>query len=162
MGIGRHSLFLGMIQRKQSLYMLGMVLCNLLLLFIPIADVIQNNLSTHVYLTPFPGELPVSTMGHYTAIALNFGALLLSFACLFLYKQRSLQLRILGLLILIWATLGLMMWLCPFVERDASVQGIIMKYLTACISIPAILCGWMAMRHIRKDIELLKSADRIR
>lgn len=153
---------MNMIQRKQSLFMLGMVLCNLLLLFIPVADVIHNNLSTHVYLTPFPTETPVSTMGHYTAIALNFLALLLSFACLFLYKNRSLQLRILGLLILIWVTLGLMMWLCPFVVRDVNTQGIIMKYLTACISIPAVICAWLAMRYIRKDIELLKSAERIR
>lgn len=151
-----------MIQRKQSLFILGMVLCNMLLLFIPVADVIHNNVSSHVYLTPFPENMPVSTMGHYTAIALNFGALLLSFATLFLYKQRSFQIKLLWLLVLIWVTLGLMMWLCPFVVRDETVQGIIMKYFTACISIPAVVCAWMAIRFIQKDIDLLKSADRIR
>ena len=151
-----------MIQRKQSLFILGMILCNMLLLFVPVADVIHNNISSHVYLTPFPGHDPVSTMGHYTAIAMNFGALLLSFAAIFLYKKRPLQIKLLWLLVLIWVTLGLMMWLCPFVVRDETVQGIVMKYLTACISIPAVLCAWMAIRHIQKDIELLKSAERIR
>lgn len=151
-----------MIQRKQTLFILAMVLCNCLLLFIPVADVIHNNLSTHVYLVPFAEATPVSTMGHFTAIALNFLALLLSFAVIFLYKNRTLQIRLTWLTILIWMTLGLMMWLCPFVVRTEYVQGVIMKYLTACISIPAVLSGWMAIRYIQKDIDLLKSADRIR
>lgn len=151
-----------MIQRKQTLFVLVMVLCNCLLLFVPVADVIHNNLSTHVFLVPFTGPEPVSTIGHYTAIALNFLALLLSFAVIFLYKNRKLQIQILFVLLLIWVTLGLMMWLCPFVERKEDVQGIVMKYLTACISIPAFVSGWMAIRNIKKDIELLKSADRIR
>ncbi|MBL7901426.1 MAG: DUF4293 domain-containing protein [Bacteroidia bacterium] len=151
-----------MIQRKQTLFILAMVICNCLLLFIPVADVIHNNLSTHVYLVPFAGTEPVSTMGHFTAIALNFIALLLSFAIIFLYKNRKLQIQLTWLTILIWVTLGLMMWLCPFVVRTEDVQGIIMKYLTACISIPAVISGWLAIRHIQKDIDLLKSADRIR
>lgn len=151
-----------MIQRKQTLFILAMVLCNCLLMFIPVADVIHNNLSTHVYLVPFAGNEPVSTMGHFAAITLNFLALLLSFAVIFLYKNRKLQIQLTWFNILIWITLGLMMWLCPFVVRNEAVQGVIMKYLTACISIPAVLSGWMAIRLIQKDIELLKSADRIR
>jgi len=151
-----------MIQRKQTLFILATVVCNCLLLFIPVADVIHSNISTHVYLVPFAESAPISTMGHFTAIALNFMALLLSFAVIFLYKNRSLQIRLTWFIILIWVTLGLMMWLCPFVVRSEDVQGIIMKYLTACISIPAVLSGWMAIRYIQKDIDLLKSADRIR
>ncbi len=151
-----------MIQRKQTLFILAMVLCNCLLLFIPVADVIHNNLSTHVYLVPFADATPVSTMGHFTAIALNFLALLLSFAVIFLYKNRKIQIKLTWFNILIWIILGLMMWLCPFVVRTEGVQGIVMKYLTACISIPAVLSGWMAIRYIQKDIDLLKSADRIR
>jgi hypothetical protein len=151
-----------MIQRKQTLFILAMVACNCLLLFIPVADVIHSNVSTHVYLVPFAGSAPVSTMGHFTAIALNFMALLLSFAVIFLYKNRKLQVQLTWFILLIWITLGLMMWLCPFVVRSEDVQGIIMKYLTACISIPAVLSGWMAIRFIQKDIALLKSADRIR
>ncbi len=151
-----------MIQRKQTLLVLGMVLCNCLLLFVPVADVIHSNLSTHVYLTPFAGIEPISTLGHFVAIAFNFLALLLSFAVIFLYKKRKLQIQLILTLLLIWVTLGLMMWLCPFVVRTETTQGIVMKYLTACISIPAILLGWIAIRYIKKDIALLKSAERIR
>jgi hypothetical protein len=151
-----------MIQRKQTLFLLAMVLCNCLLLFIPVADVIHSNLSTHVYLVPFAGNEPASTLGHHTAIALNFLALLLSFAVIFLYKNRTLQIQLTWFLLLLWVTLGLMMWLCPFVVRTEDTQGVIMKYLTACISIPAVVSGWLAIRYIQKDIDLLKNADRIR
>ncbi len=151
-----------MIQRKQTLFILGMILCNCLLLFIPIADVIHSNLSSHVYLTPFPDEVPESTLGHFSAIALNFLALLLCFGIIFLYKNRKLQIQLLWFSILIWVTLGLMMWLCPFVVVNENTQAVIMNYLTASISIPAIILAWIAIRYIQKDIDLLKRTERIR
>jgi len=151
-----------MIQRKQTLFVLAMVLCNCLLLFIPVAQVTLNNLNTSVFLVPFAGTEPVSTMGHFTAIALNFLELLISFAVIFLYTKRKLQVQLIWVLILLWITLGLMIGFCPLVVKTESIQAITTNYLTAFIAIPALLAGWMAIRNIKKDIDLLKSADRIR
>ncbi|HQQ93077.1 MAG TPA: DUF4293 domain-containing protein [Bacteroidia bacterium] len=151
-----------MIQRKQTLYILVMAILNCSLMFIPIAEVLQNNQSSPVFLVPFADAGIQSTMGHTGAIVLNFAALLLSFATIFMYKKRNTQIRLLYLLMGIWVCLGAMIAWCPFVVMGPSVQSVNIHYLCTIVALTALIFAWLAIKAIKADLNLLRSADRIR
>lgn len=151
-----------MIQRKQTLFLLQSAFLSISLMFIPSADVIANNLSTPVYLIPSVNPELQSTFGHFTAIALNFVNLLLCFAAIFLYRKRQTQVKLGYTMIFIWVIIAGMLAFCPFIENGTAFEAIVMNYLSVLVAAFGIIAVLFAIRFIKKDIALLKSADRIR
>ena len=151
-----------MIQRKQTLFLFQLVFFGIALLFIANHTVVEAEGTTDVFLVPFHNSHLLSTPGHTAAIALNFITLLLAFAVIFLYKKRELQVRLSYLLMALWLVLTLMLVLCPFVQNAATIQSINLNWFAVAIGAVAIVAAFMAIRFIKKDIALLKSADRIR
>lgn len=151
-----------MIQRKQTLFLLELVFLSVSLMFVPSADVIRNDLSTNIFLIPILNTELISTLYHSIAIALNFAALIISFAVIFLYKNRALQVRLSYVILFIWLTLLGIILFCPLVEKDLAIQGIVRNHFTSAIALLAVISAWLTIRFIKKDIALLKSADRIR
>ncbi len=151
-----------MIQRRQTLFLFQLVFLGIALLFVSIATVTTNNGTVNVYLIPFSDPAVTSTSGHLAAIALNFIGLILTFVTVFLYKRRELQVKLCYGLMVIWLILTLMMAFCPFVEKTNTVISVENSYFGTIIGIFGMLAAYVAAHYIKKDIALIKSADRIR
>jgi hypothetical protein len=151
-----------MIQRKQTLFLFLLIFLGIALLFIPCAYVINNGISHPVVLVPLEQQPFHSTAGHMAAIGLNFIMLVISAITIFLYRRRGLQVKLCYLLAVLWLVLTLMLAFCPFIlTRDAS-ETVETNYLASVTGALAIAGAILAARYIKKDIELIKSADRIR
>jgi hypothetical protein len=150
-----------MIQRKQSLFLFLSVILGIALLFIPSATASSNTGAFDVYLIPLNHSDVASTSGHLAAIALNFINLILAFVTIFLYGKRELQLKLCYGLIVLWLVLTLMVTFCPFAVQTEATSVHITFYGTI-IGVLGMIASFLAARFIKKDIELIKSADRIR
>jgi len=149
-----------MIQRKQTLFLLQLVLFSIAMLFVP-HQLIYTKFKAH-YLCLVPLLDFESTAGHLAAIALNFIGLVISILTTFLFNKRNLQIKLCYVLILMWSVLLGMIAFCPFVTNNESIIEIKKNYFGYLCCIFAILAAYLASRFIKKDVDLLKSADRIR
>lgn len=147
-----------MIQRKQTLFLFQLVFFGIALLFIPSEWVKSADVETPIFLTPIKSGGFSSSIGHQAAIVLNFVGLILAFITIFLFKQRNMQVKLCNVLMGLWIVLTSMILFCPFVESTTSS----VNYFNVIIGAFAILASFLAKRFIKKDIELIKSADRIR
>jgi hypothetical protein len=151
-----------MIQRKQTLFLFQLVFLSIALLFIPSNTILKKDGVTHVSLISFSDTVSSSTLGHYAAIAFNFIALLLAFLTIFLYKKRELQVKLCYLLFILWLVITAMVPFCPFVHSSDESVVIKTNYAVSIIGLFSMSAALLAIRFIKKDIDLLKSADRIR
>jgi hypothetical protein len=152
-----------MIQRKQTLFLLQLAFLTLSLLFVPTQMIVTGVAPIHVALIPVNEAGYASTIGHLAAIGLNAVGLVLAFITIFLFKKRELQVKLSYLLAVIYVVLPLMMAFCPFIGSVSEVAPKIEKNpFGYIICVVAVLSAILAARFIKKDIELLKSADRIR
>jgi hypothetical protein len=149
-----------MIQRKQTLFLLQLVLFSVAMLLIPHQIIFSKVKNINVYLFPLVDF--TSTMGHYAAIAINLVGLIVTIATIFLYKKRALQVKLCYILMFIWLVICAMIAFCPFVNKTDAIIEIKTNYFGYLCSAFAVLAAYMAIIFIKKDIELLKSADRIR
>lgn len=151
-----------MIQRKQSLFLFQLIFLGIALLFIPSLSIITQQGSVDVFFIPAKNGEFVSTAGHSAAIILNFLGLLFTFVTIFIYNKRELQIKLCYILILLWVVIGLMILFCPFVVINENMSAIKINYFVLIIAAVAIIAAYFAAKFIKKDIALLKSADRIR
>ena len=149
-----------MIQRKQTLFLIELIFLGLSLLFVPCQTILTQALATNIYLMPLVNFQ--STSGHLFAIALNFIGIVIATIAIFAFKKRELQVKLCYGLMAIWLILIPMMLLCPFVIKTETINSIQVHYFVIAIGLFAIIAAYMAAHFIKKDIELLKSADRIR
>ncbi len=151
-----------MIQRKQTLFLAGGALLSLLLLFVPNHVVTLQKMNYSLCLMPPTTPDFIGTLGFNTAVAINFLMMVLSFLAIFLYKKRELQVKLSYGICLLGLVLAAMCQFCPFVVIDEQVSGVKNTFVGLFIGLSIALFGFMAQFFIKKDIELLKSADRIR
>ena len=151
-----------MIQRKQSLLLFQVIFLGISLLLIPVVNVVHSNVEYHLSLFfNSPAAEIKTSIGHTAATLLNLLAVLISLFTLFQYKKLALQQKLTKVLIILYLALTLMILFCPFVEL-AEGQTSKQSYLAATVGLVAAFGAWQAGRFIKKDIELLKSVDRIR
>jgi hypothetical protein len=151
-----------MIQRKQTLFLFQLVFLGIALLFIPAQTVVTTHTPLDIYLVPIAAVQFSSSTWHLVAISLNFLGLVMAFVTIFLYRRRELQIKLCYLQMIIWAVLTLMILYCSFITWTDGVVKVEKNYLACIIGVLAIVAAFLAARFIKKDIELLKSADRIR
>lgn len=149
-----------MIQRKQSLFLIQILFFGLSLLFVPCQVIITKAVATNVYLMPLT-EFQ-STIGHLFAVGINFIGLVITAITIFIFKKRELQVKLCYTLMVIWTVLMGMMILCPFVSKTEEIVEIKINYFVVAIGLFSVMAAYFAARFIKKDIDLLKSADRIR
>ena len=138
-----------MIQRIQTLFLLGVVLLSGLILAFPVCQ-----LATGVVLK----DNFISSFSNIGLATLNFIIPAIALATILLYKNRKLQIKltvvtIIALVIYYLLLLGYVLQL----PNNAYSLGF-------TVAIPAIniLLGVLAIRAIRKDENLVKSLDRLR
>ena len=149
-----------MIQRKQTLFIIELIFLSLSLLFVPCQSIITKTGSSNIYLMPLMDFQ--STTGHLFAVGLNFIGMVMAVITVFLFKKRELQIKLCYAILLLWLILIAMMLFCPFVVKTDLVLDVQKNYFVIAIGVFSIIAAYMAAHFIKKDIELLKSADRIR
>jgi len=151
-----------MIQRKQTLFLLQLAFLSISLLFVPIQFINDATNTIGLTLLPLKDANYQSSTGHFGAIALNMAGIILALVTIFLFKRRELQVRLCYILMLIYLVLIAMIALCPFVtsiKEGFATKTNIFAYIICAV---CVLSAFLAARFIKKDIELLKSTERIR
>ncbi|MBA2611351.1 MAG: DUF4293 family protein [Bacteroidetes bacterium] len=149
-----------MIQRKQTLFLIELIFLGLSFLFVPCQTILTKTSATNIYLMPLVDFQ--STTGHLAAIILNFIGLVLATFTIFSFKKRELQVKLCYAQLVLWLIIIAMILFCPFVVRIESILEIQVHYFVIAIGLFAVIAAYLAAHFIKKDIELLKSADRIR
>lgn len=148
-----------MIQRVQTLFLLGIALLSLALLFIPFEQV---NVAENKYmLSLMPGCLKAMVKPFvYVPIALNAVIFGLSLYTIFKFNRRKKQMKFAQLLMVLSVLLMGSLFTMSFLKVE---DPAVVEYKFAAF-IPAvnIVLAFLARMFIKKDEELVKSADRIR
>lgn len=150
-----------MIQRKQTLFLLQVAFLAVCFLFVPV-QFVNEPLPVGTSLLPGSNAPYASSTGHLAAVALNALGLLLAVFTIFVYKRRELQVKLCYVIMVIYVILPLMIALCPFTLVNGNVHPFNSNVFAYIISAVNILAAFLAARFVKKDIQLLKSADRIR
>lgn len=155
-----------MIQRIQTLYLIGIVVLTTLMLCLPLAYFVGGEETFNLYgyglRSVATGEMYKSTI--FLAIML-VAAALLPLINIFLYKRRMTQIRycIVEFVLLVGAVIMLAvhyyLFYRAFADFDFHAQG--MK-VTMLLPIAALFLNYLAMKAIAADEVLVRSVDRIR
>jgi peptidoglycan/LPS O-acetylase OafA/YrhL len=137
-----------MIQRIQSVFLLVVIACGVCLLIFPFV-------SYEGYPPLFlHNPIDLTPLGNYLSI---LNALL----CLFMYKKRKIQVKLCYLIIVFNSCLFLTILFLTnqLYNHDFEKKTFLFP---AYLPIVAIVAAFIASRYIKKDEELVRSADRIR
>ncbi|MCU4157993.1 DUF4293 domain-containing protein [Carboxylicivirga sp. A043] len=150
-----------MIQRIQTLYLLLSGLLMASLFFIPLAQIETDTQEVFQFiyrgLTNAERETVTPTLA--LSILLTV-ATLVSFISIFMFKKRTLQIRLCGInLALLLGSTGMIYYLGSHLADETAVVN---YSITTAFPIIALILTFLALRAIGKDIALLKSMDRIR
>ena len=143
-----------MVQRIQSVYLLLVAALSAALFFVTIYSV-----ETAGTAAPAVQEFKVPSNTIY--LILNSIAGLMALVTIFLYKNRSMQIRLSNLnMLIICIFIGTVFYFADHSKADASS---LVHYSIGCyFPLIQLVFTFLAMRAIRKDEALVRSADRLR
>ena len=148
-----------MIQRKQSLFLLAVALVAIALIFVPFQKVTSTDTVHLLCLMPGCSQDIINSY-IYVPMIMDILVLVLSIACIFLYKNRVLQYKIANLLMLLNVFIIGSFFLISFVKEG--IQGQLSYGIGASLPVMGIVFAFLAANFIKKDEQLVRSADRIR
>jgi hypothetical protein len=156
-----------MIQRKQTLFLLLVVIASVLSFFFPLASFIGAKESIVLFVQKAHSLVPDSSFnqnGYFSLPLLSATGfvILFSFIAIFLYKNRRSQLQIIKVCILVEIILiGLFFFY--YVNTLERLTGATVEYKTA-VFMPLISLVFLvlAYRGVLQDEKLVRSADRLR
>ena len=152
-----------MLQRSQTLFLLGAFILSLFLLTGPIARLTQEGTEfvlKHNGLFNDAGEkLGVVT---WPLSAIFLSAVVLTFLNIFFYRHRMRQMRIAIYLILFNAGIIGMMFFYTFVARNQLEEALVLHQWRFVIPPINMILLYFAFRRIRRDELLVKAFDRVR
>lgn len=147
-----------MIQRKQTLFLLGVLIIGITMLFIPFQSVTNISQITLLNLSPsihFDGM----NKNIYIPIVINFIVIILSILTIFLFKKRVLQYKLANILTLLNVFITGLFFLLDFFNVELEKVNFTFG---AFLPLIAAIFSYLAAHFIKKDEELVRSADRIR
>ena len=162
-----------MIQRRQTIFMLLAAIASALLFFIPLISFNANGKAMDF--TIFGIQNPIETItlsSSYTWPLVTLAVLmaLVPLIAIFLYKKRELQVRLCRIAMLVTVVFIGLVFL--YYENDlksiiAAVEGDeyeldVIYFIGMVFPLVSLVFDILAIRGIKKDIELLKSVDRLR
>ena len=149
-----------MIQRIQTLFLIELIFLGLSLIFVPCQTIVTQVSNVPIYLLPLSNFQ--TNLTHLLAIILNVLGIVISIFTIFSFKKRELQVKLCYSLIVLWLILMACMMLSPFVASTNNIVEIQINYFVVAIGLFSVVAAYFAAYFIKKDINLLKSADRIR
>lgn len=151
-----------MIQRIQTLFLFQLILLGIALMLVPSGYLAAGGEPEEIYLLPVRNINFQSSPGHWAAIVINITGIILALLTVFLYKKRNIQRNLCFALTVLWLVLALMIAFCPFISGADTPASTTVNYYAVIIAILGSMGAMLAARFIKRDIDLLKSADRIR
>jgi hypothetical protein len=155
-----------MIQRVQSIWLLLASLTLICVFFFPLVTKNINDTVYSIYTTGLHEQLKgssgtgVKVELAFVPSALNIAAVLFCFAGIFLFRNRSMQKKIILVSILLIIALSVLCGI-NIQQLPGGTTGIKAGAGTF-LPLLAIIFSLLAIRGIRKDEQLLRSADRLR
>jgi glucan phosphoethanolaminetransferase (alkaline phosphatase superfamily) len=160
-----------MIQRPQTLFLLGIIILQIILFFTPLMTAVNSvtNLSLTLYSTTYSNAAgnvtPVHDGFNIWMTCLNGLSILLAAITIFLFRNRMLQLRIsrfAGLIIIV--LIGMMFYAAEQAKNHvATGAGFSYNYQYGIfLPIVSLILVILAGRGIISDERLVRSADRLR
>ena len=147
-----------MIQRKQSLFLLAVVIIDILMFFIPFISFNRASEPFTINLAEGISSVGVSSNIYYPFI-INALVILLSTIIIFLYKNRVLQYKLANLVVLFNVFITGLFFLLDYI--NVSAENISFS-LGAFLPLISAIFAYLAAHFIKKDELLVRSADRIR
>ncbi|MDF2448180.1 MAG: conserved rane protein of unknown function [Bacteroidota bacterium] len=148
-----------MIQRKQTLFLLAVAIIAIILFFVPFQKLTIQDSVWPICL------MPGCSQGHLTSniyfpMILNTLVLIISVATIFLYKKRVYQFKLANLLVLFNVMILGLFFLLDFAIME---QGSLLSYqVGAFLPVISIIFSYFASHFIKRDEQMVRSADRIR
>ncbi len=150
-----------MIQRVQSLYLVGVIILCVLVYFFPLAvySTPENFINLFIYNVEEISTSSIFLM--YIIIILNISIFILSIITLFKYKNRILQMRLTAFTFLFNALmLGAAFWLT---DRIAAEYNTPTHYkIGSLFPLLIVILLFLTNRAIKKDEAKVRAADRLR
>jgi len=148
-----------MIQRKQSIFLLFAIVIATLQFFIPFQTFNYNNNSLSFY--TLPGNNPeIMNANLYMLFVLNSCILILAGVVIFLFKKRTLQYKLANFGVLLNMMMMGLFFSLSFTKENLT--GSINFKIGAFLPLISAFLYYLAAYFIKKDEELVRSADRIR
>ena len=160
-----------MIQRIQSLYLLAFAILGIILYFFPLYSLIPGVTSTDtsIYMFYMDGVRAVKDgaenvfMRYWSIAGLNFILIAASIFIIFQYKKRKIQYWLCQILSLFVLLLIVLMAFETSQLRQAIGPGHLLMFgWVGLLFVGQIILSRLAARAIKKDDNLVKSADRLR
>lgn len=148
-----------MIQRKQTLFLLAVAIMGIVIIFVPFQQFSAADKTLPICL--MPGCSPeILSNNIYGPLILNFLVITLSVLVIFQYKNRVLQYKLANILALLNVFITGLFFLLSYTKPE--VLGTISYSFGAFLPIIGAIFAFLAAHFIKKDEQLVRSADRIR
>lgn len=151
-----------MIQRVQSVYFLIAAIVVMLPYFFPIASFVSGEFIYQLFACHVKSpDADVSMFNVIPMALLTFASFVISVVALFLFKNRKLQMKVgrLGVIVLL-SVMGLEVFYYLSMQTQLATIGQI--GFGAAIPLLSLIFVLLAIRGVKKDEALIRSADRIR
>lgn len=142
-----------MIQRKQTLFLLAVAIIAILMFFVPFFKYTSDTRNGYFNLLSFK-----SVPNSIYLLILDITIVLFSIIVIFLYKNRVLQYKLSNLLMLLNVFITGLAFVLRFNDNITEVQVTFWAFLP----IIGAIFAFLAAHFIKKDEQLVRSADRIR
>ena len=149
-----------MLQRIQSLFLLGIALCMAALFFLPAFGFGIDSGNFDYYLLNLSGPAFIHQALQYALLILVVGILMLALVTIFCYKKRRLQIKLcfLNIAFIVLFYIGIVFFKLIAEQNQA---GFCLQ-ITTLLPAAALIFNYLAVRYIKKDEALIRSMDRIR
>lgn len=148
-----------MIQRKQTLFLLAVVIIAIVQFFLPFQTATIADTKWDICLMPgCSSEIMDSNI--YFPMIFNIIILVLSISIIFLYKNRVLQYKLSNLLVVFNTIVVGLFFILPY-SKEGGPEAISYK-IGAFLPLFSAIFAFLAGHFIKKDEQLVRSADRIR
>jgi len=148
-----------MIQRIQTLFLLAVTIVASVMFFIPFQTFVNSENSFPICLMPGCSSEILNNNTYYPMI-LNLLVVILSIATIFLFKNRVLQYKLSNVLALLNVFIVGLFFLLAYVKPD--LIGMVTFSFGAFLPSINVIFALFAAHFIKKDEQLVRSADRIR
>ncbi len=153
-----------MIQRIQSLYLLGSILMGVIMFFLPLGIIESNNQIKFSVCGFFSSEKLIQFNWLLSSI-LSF-TILVQFVALFIYKNRIRQAMLTQVslvLILLFAVVALLYQdIFPIKDENGAIEQEIQYNWNIILIAVSWILTYLALRSIKKDEAMVRAADRMR
>lgn len=148
-----------MIQRKQTLFLLAVLIIGITMIFSPFQTLSLNNQLMKICLMPSCcSDIMNSTI--YYPMILNFISILFSVIAIFQFKKRVWQYKLSNIIVLLNVFIMGLFFLLPYTKDE--VIGETHFTFGAFLPILSAIFAFLAAHFIKKDEQLVRNSDRIR